>query len=375
MTRVLFVSTSTTVGGAEKTVYTLATLLDPKHIAAAGVVSLKPLGLYAHRLQEQGVKTATLNLCGRPGLGHIRELVRIIDHERPNIVHAFMYQAIQLCRIAKRFSTTRFSLVSSPRVNYRTRSTFSLLVDRGLRGADDMLIAECRASREYLIGALGYGADKVRVIHNGVDLASWPVSKLDRRRKRLELRLGADELLVGAVGRLDGQKGHRVLVEAMARLKGRVSARCVIIGEGPDRAVLEALIRRHHLESVVLLLGERDDVTAWLSSLDVFVLPSLWEGLPNALLEAMALGLPVLASGVDGVLEAVENGVNGRIVPPNNIGALAEALVGLALDAGERERLGRAAKKTIAERFTLIRMLAAYEKAYGDVTTRALTLR
>lgn len=362
-------STSTTVGGAEKTVYSLATLLNPKEFTVAGVVSLKPLGPYAERLAAQGVKTATLELRGRPGLAHVRALAKLIDHERPDVVHAVMYQAIQLCRMAKKRCQARFKLVSSPRVNYRTRSALTLLVDRFLKGADDLLIAECEASRKFLVEKLGYKKDKVRAVYNGVDVASWPVSKLDRQHKRLELRLGAGELLLGSVGRLDAQKAHWVLVEALARLKNRVPARCVILGDGPRHAALEALIHRHHLEGRVILLGERDDVTAWLSSLDAFVLPSAWEGLPNALLEAMALGLPVVASRVDGVPEVVEDGVNGLLVPPRDPVALAKKLADLCSDAGARARMGEAAKQTIARRFTLINMLAGYEQAYRDVLT------
>jgi glycosyltransferase involved in cell wall biosynthesis len=286
-----------------------------------------------------------LDLRGRPGLGHARKLVKIIDHERPDVVHAVMYQAIQLCRLAKKRATTKFKLVSSPRVNYRTRSALTLLVDQFLRGADDLLITESEASRKFLLERLKYRPEKVRTVYNGVDLASWPISKLDRQHKRLELRLGAGELLLGSVGRLDGQKAHWVLVEAMARLKNRVPARCVIIGDGPRRAALEALIRRHHLEGKVMLLGERDDVTAWLSSLDAFVLPSLWEGLPNALLEAMALGLPVVASAVDGVPEVVADGATGLLVPPRDPLALAKKLAELCADAGGPPRQGQAPQK------------------------------
>lgn len=301
----------------------------------------------------------------------MRELARIIDHERPDVVHAVMYQAIQLCRLAKRRCDAKFKLVSSPRVNYRTRSALTLLVDRLLKGADDLLIAESEASRQYLIKRLGYKPQKVRAIHNGVDLASWPVSKLERQKKRLELRLGAGELLIGSIGRLDAQKAHWVLVEAMAKLKSRAPARCVIIGDGPKRPALEALVRKHHLEGRVLLLGERDDVTAWLSSLDVFALTSIWEGLPNALLEAMALGLPCVASSVDGVPEAIQDGVNGLLVPPRQPVALARRLAELCSDAELRSRLGEAARKAVSERFTLISMLSGYEQAYRDVLAHA----
>ncbi len=367
MRRILFVSTSTTLGGAEKTLYSLATLLDPQRFTVTGVVSLKPAGVYAQKLQGLGVPTHDLGLKGRPRLKDIAALCALIEREKPDIVHALMYQAIQLCRLAKRRSKASFKLVSSPRVNYRTRSAFTLLVDRVLKGGDDLLITESEASRAYLIKRLGYAPAKVRTIYNGVDIARWPVSKSERAQKRLELGLGPADILLGAVGRLDAQKGHSFLIDAVAKLRTRVTVRCAIIGEGPKRTSLEAQIRRQRLEKHVWLLGERSDVTAWLSSFDIFVLPSLWEGLPNALLEAMALGLPVIASSVDGVGEVVRANETGLLVPPRDALSLAKKIAELSSNAPLRARLGEAARETIGARFTLLEMLSAYEKTYLEL--------
>jgi glycosyltransferase involved in cell wall biosynthesis len=364
--RILFVSTSTTVGGAEKTLFALATLIDHRRYKVAGVVSLKPEGHYARLLAEQGVKTHTLNLAGAPRPSDAKRLAEIIEIERPDIVHAVMYQAIQLARMAKTRTTVRFKLVSSPRVNYRSRSLWTLLVDRWLKRRDDLLIAECDASRAFLLKKLKYKPAKVITIRNGVDLAGWSPSKIDRQKKRMELRLGAADVLIGAVGRLDRQKGFATLIEAMSRLKS-TTLRCAILGDGPERPRLEALIRLHHLERSVWLLGEKGEIPSWLSAFDLYCLPSLWEGLPNSLLEAMALGLPVIASGVDGVPEAVTSGKDGLLVPPANPAALAAALKSLAGDPEKRAALGAAAKAAVSERFTLRRMIGEYERAYDDV--------
>ncbi|MDE2511175.1 MAG: glycosyltransferase [Elusimicrobia bacterium] len=370
MAKILFVSTSTTVGGAEKTLFALATLLDHRAFPVAGVVSVKPEGHYARRLRDMGVTVESLNLTRAPRPADARRLAAIIERERPDIVHAVMYQAIQLARMAKPLTKVPFKLVSSPRVNYRSRSWWTLLLDRWLKERDDLLIAECEASRRFLLQKLSYRPSKVATIRNGVDLAGWPVSKIDRQKKRLELRLGAADVLVGAVGRLDRQKGFATLIEAMARLKG-TALRCAILGDGPERDRLAALIRRHAVEKSVWLLGEKDEIPSWLSAFDAYCLPSLWEGLPNSLLEAMALGLPVVASNVDGVPEAVTDGGTGVLVPPHRPAALAKALQALAADAGRRAALGAAAKAAISERFTLRRMIEEYEQAYTGVTSRS----
>jgi glycosyltransferase involved in cell wall biosynthesis len=241
-----------------------------------------------------------------------------------------------------------------------------LLVDRWLKERDDLLIAECEASRRFLIKKLGYKPPKVITIRNGVDLAGWSPSKIDRQKKRMELRLAGTDVLVGAIGRLDRQKGFSTLIEAMAGLKD-TALRCAILGGGPEHDRLAALIRKHELERTVWLLGEKDEIPAWLAAFDLYCLPSLWEGLPNALLEAMALGLPAVASNVDGVPEAVTDGKDGLLVPPAQPAALARALRTLADDAARRAALGAAAKATVSERFTLRRMIAEYEHAYAEL--------
>lgn len=368
MIRILLVGTSSTVGGAEKTLYTLAALLDPARFKVVGCVSLKPPGFYSAKLDAAGFKTYSLNLKSLPGLKDIRRLREIVHETGPDVVHAVMFSAIQLCRIVKNQLPLPYKLISSPRVNYRSRSLATRLLDRFLKSKDDLLIAESRASRDYLIQKQGYSSDKVRVIYNGVDIAGWPVSRLERQQKRLELRLAAGETLIGTAGRLDEQKGHDTLIDAMAELKGRPLS-CLILGEGPARKNLEACIRRHQLEKQVWLYGECSDMPAWLSALDIFVLPSRWEGLPNSLLEAMAMGLPVAASAVDGVLEIIRDKQNGLLFAPNKPRQLAALLRELAENPGLREKLSTAAKETVTDKFGLMGMMTAYEEAYTAVAT------
>ena len=356
MARILFVSTSTTVGGAEKTLHTLATSLDSKNHQVAGVVSLKPEGEYARRLKTSGFRVETLGLDRAPRLSDASRLAEIIARERPDVVHAFMYQAIQLCRLAKTKTSVPFKLISSPRVHYRTRSFWTLLIDRALKNRDDLLISECESSREFLINNLGYDPKKIRTIRNGVDLPG----------ERQKQRVNPNDLLIAAVGRLDKQKGFATLIEAMSRLKTS-NLRCVILGDGPERARLEALVRKLELGDRVQLPGERGDIASRLAACDIYCLPSLWEGLPNALLEAMALGLPVVASNVDGVPEAVEDGKTGLLVAPSDPVALAKALEKLAVDPALRASLGATARASVGKRFTVRRMIDSYQEAYSTL--------
>ena len=361
MTKILFVSTSTTLGGAEKTLFSLATLLDPKEFEIAGVVSLKAPGFYAERLAERGLKVQTLGVRRLPGLREAKALAQIIRREKPDIVHAFMYQAIELCRFVKKISTLPFTLISSPRVSYRTRSWATRMVDRGLKGADDLLISESGASRDFLIHRLGYDPSRVTVIYNGIDPAQFSPPRPKQN---------PDPLLVGTIGRLDAQKNQSLLISAMAALRHVPRLRCVIVGEGPARGKLETQIRRLGLEKSVRLAGECADSAASLASFDIFALPSLWEGLPNALLEAMAMGLPVVAAKVDGIGEVVTSGQNGLLVSPANAMALAQGIARLANDGDLRRRLGEAARARVLENFGLSAMISGYGRAYRKTLCR-----
>lgn len=367
MKKILYVSTSTTVGGAEKTLYTLATLVDPKICRVAGVISLKGKGHYARKLEKAGTPVHTLEIKTRAGLGDLQKLAVLIHETKPDLVHALMYQAIQLCRGVKRFGYADFKLISSPRVNYRTREGFSLLLDRWLKRADDLLIAECDASRDYLIERCGYDKEKTITIRNGVDIAGWPISKSARRKLRAKLNLADNDILLGAIGRLDVQKGLSFLIEAVAKLVSSHPVKLAIIGTGPLHGKLEMMIQQLGLSDHVHLLGEQDDIPAWLSALDIFVLPSLWEGLPNALLEAMAIGLPVVATKVDGVPEAVSNDISGLLCNPKDVQALFVPIQDLVVDAELRKRIGDGAKTVIKEHFKLSNMLSRYEEAYRGV--------
>jgi len=376
MARLLYVSTSTTVGGAEKTLYTLATLVDPAKHPVVGIVSVKPEGEYARRLRSAGHKVFTLGVEGTPGFRHARRLAAIARETGAEVVHAVMYQAIQLCRTARAMGWADFGLVSSPRVNYRTRSGLSLFVDTLLKANDDLLVTESDASRRYLLNPLGYEPLKVVTIRNGVDLAGWSASKTDRRRLRETIGAAPGDLVLGTVGRLDRQKGQSILLEAVAKLRVvRPEVRAVLIGDGPLRKDLEALARSLRVDQHVHFMGESAEVTAWLSAMDLFVLPSLWEGLPNALLEAMGMGLPVIASRVDGVPEVVEHDKTGLLVAPSDPQAVFVAVQDLLMDPALRVRLGQAAKALVLAKFKVADMVSAYENTYARAASAAARRR
>jgi glycosyltransferase involved in cell wall biosynthesis len=160
------------------------------------------------------------------------------------------------------------------------------------------------------------------------------------------------------------QKGHSYLLEAVAKLKPLHPVKLLILGTGPMKGQLEMLTRKLRLGEDVRFLGEQLDIPGWLSAMDIFVQPSLWEGLPNSMLEAMALGLPVVATRVDGVPEAVAHDISGLLCNPKDSQALFVLLQDLVVETELRKTLGEAAHAVIVENFQIMHMIPKYEEIY-----------
>lgn len=225
------------------------------------------------------------------------------------------------------------------------------LLNRWIRRADTIQCIS-RHTRERLVEA-GYPPSRLRMIPNAVDLA----------RFRAERRPRAGPARVAYVGRLRQVKGVAVLVDAWHLLAPRGEARLVIAGDGEERPALAAQIARLSLEGSVLLAGERADVPAVLREADVYVQPSFQEGMPNAVLEAMAAGLPVVATRVGGNEDLVTDGDNGLLVPPGSPAELARAIRRLVDDPALARRMGERARAR-AERYGLPSVTAQLVRAY-----------
>lgn len=219
-------------------------------------------------------------------------------------------------------------------------------------------------TQAHLVRSLGVRQDEIAIIRNGI-----PDRPGDGRGVRRELGLADDDLLVLAVGSLMKRKGHRILLEAMT-LVDRVPRiprwKVAIAGEGIERPVLEAYIAEHGLSDRAVLLGNRGDVPALQAAADIFTMPSLWEGLPLAVLEAMFASNPVVATTASGIPEAITDGEHGLLVPGGDAPALAQAIARLLGDRDLRERLGARARAEAQSRFSITAMTDEYERCYRD---------
>ncbi len=239
-------------------------------------------------------------------------------------------------------------------------------LERVLARFTDRLITVSRLNLEKAV-RLGLGKPEQFVnIYSGIDFDKFDV-RVDPAAKKRELGLQNGEPLVGMVGRLSTQKAPQNFVRALARvLERRPEVRFVIVGDGELRDRVERLARRLGVESRLTILGYRDDVPELLPALDVYVLPSLWEGLGRSLTEAMYTGRPVVVTRVEGVPELVEDDRTGLLVEPNDVAALAEAILTLLTDREKAQRLGRAAQQRVTDAFRAEAMVQALERLYVE---------
>lgn len=206
----------------------------------------------------------------------------------------------------------------------------------------------------------GIAADRISVVRNGLDLEAFGLRSSPPRRHRII-----------SVGRLRPEKAHEVLIAAVARLRPAWrDVKLRLVGEGPREAALREMVASLGLEDCVEFLGHRDDVPGLLREADVFVLPSRTEASPNAVLEAMGAGLPVVACRVGGIPEAVTDGVTGLLVPPDDVTELAGAVFHLFATPSAGERLGFAARRYVESHYSFSRMVSAFENLYLSELTR-----
>lgn len=232
------------------------------------------------------------------------------------------------------------------------------------------VVAVSQAVRESLGSDLRLspaGLARVRVIVNGVDIPA-PSDRQRARQALARFGLPPGDPLVVAAGRMTEQKNHALLLDAVAELR-RTAHRCrvLIAGDGPLRPFLERRAEELGIADQVTLSGTVGDLTEVLQGADLFVLPSLWEGLPLVLLEAMATGLPVIGTRIRGVAEVVEEGVSGLLVEPADAGAMAEAIAALLGNPRLREQYGQAGRQIVLRNYDFARVAEALGRLYGEL--------
>lgn len=329
MPRLLYLITGLGCGGAERQLYELAVRFRAKGWDVL-VVSMLARGYYTSLLEEHGIVVETLGMKkGVPDPRAILRLNRLVRFYRPDVLHAHMYHANVLARVAMAMSgdTPLVCTAHSTQEGGLLCTVMYMLTDRWCNLTTNVSQAGIdRYRRCHLCDP-----NRSRAIPNGVDTTRYRPDSSTRALARRELGLSSEFVWI-YLGRLDPVKDHRTAIRAFAMLLSRCDeARLLIVGDGPLRADLQQQAYSLGLSGQILFGGRREDVAPLLNAADAMVLSSTMEGLPMVLLEGAATGLPIVATRVGGNGEVVQQDVNGFLVPPGDPEALFEAMLRLMM--------------------------------------------
>ena len=360
-TRVMHITDGLGVGGLERVIVLLCRTLDRERFEPS-VLCLREAGGFAPELVEQGIPVHVLP-WSQENLDYFafRKVGAVLRENRIDVIHThntgpFFHGALGATLAGvKTHIHTDHARPFPDRLRWMVAEhVLSHLAYRVVGVSDDTTHNLRRYEK--------IPESKLATIPNGIELQ--PV-RTAAARLRQELGILPETTIIGTAGRLTHQKGMEFLIQAAGLLEPRFPDLTVlIVGEGPEQSALQEMVRSAGLQDRVRLLGLRMDIPDLLALFDIYALPSRWEGLPMAILEAMASSLPIVGSDVGGVPTAVREGVNGLLVPPEDPVALAGALAKLLNDPQLRKRMGEAGRKRYEASFTARQMTRRYERLY-----------
>ncbi len=371
-TRILHILGSAGRGGTETMTARLASQTSPVFQNEFCFLSRK--GPVGEEMAHKGVKVYYLPLAKFRDIPQVVfRLYRLLRTNPYDILHLYGMKANFLGRILGRLSGHE-KIIGGLRSKYPadSRKCWTLWLDRLTFGLSLGYVSNSQAAIDFLVSH-GYDKRKFWLIRNGIDTKPfYRRTGIEKAAIKREYELPLDKLIITCVANLRPPKGHEYLIQALHELKGESpDFLSLLVGDGPLRENLEKLVQTLKLEEQIRFLGSRDreEIPKILAITDIFVLPSLWEGLPTAIIEAMAAGCPVVATAVAGTPEVVIDGETGFLVASLDAEAFAGKIRLLLRDESLRKQIGEAGAKRAKEQFTLEEMVKKYEALYRQLAS------
>ncbi len=366
---VMLLTSSLERGGAERQAVALANGLDPTRFRVH-VCSLSPDNPLATDLSSPE-RFHVVKKRWKYDASLVVRMAHLLKQLRIDVIHSFLYDAEIVGRLAGRLAGIS-AVICSNRCPHLGRAKFKLWFARATSGCFDMMVANSWAGREFEISRQGVNPAKLAVIHNGVDIERF--QPIDAARQRAALGVSADAKVVGMFAHFRGNKNHVMFLEAAVRAS-RVCPEAVFIcvgkpdGESSDtlHGAAKRLVEERGIAERVLFLGERNDVAELYNICDIKVLASFYEGTANVLLEAMACGLPIIATDAGDNARVAIDGETGFVVNVDDVDALTDRLQRLLQDDLLVERMGRAGRVRVEQEFSIPAMARRTGELYLQV--------
>jgi len=382
-TKVIHPITRLVLGGAQQNTMETCALLDPARFDAQIIAGPEtgPEGDIISEVRRRNIPLTILpGLVFRPDpvndFRALRGMQLLFQREKPHIVHTHSSKAGILGRWAARLAGvpvivhTVHGWGHHPYQQVLMRNLYKFLERRTVVFTDKLIAVSSLNIEKGLRDGIGT-ADKYVTIHSSINLDDFTNVTVDAAALKRSLGMDPQRPVVGTVGRFTPQKNPLDFVRVAARVRERIpGAQFLFIGDGALRQETEKLRAELRLTEDMFLPGMRPDVPQILRCMDVFILTSLWEGLPRVIPQAMAAGLPVVANGVDGVCEVIDEGKNGFIIPPHNIELMADKILLLLSDGTLREHMGARGKTTAQQEFSVVEMVKKIEALYEELLSK-----
>lgn len=358
---ILYIITDLDVGGVPLHLMRLAIAMQSEGYEVT-VVSLKPFGPVADQICQHGIEAISCNTTSPWDASVVLRLRNIIVQRKPDIIHAFLFHANNAARIAAQLAGYPAHQVLTEIQTVEIERSWHLLVDHFMASLSRCTIVNAPGVYHHLRRAASIPSNKLHLIRSGVALDRFdqvpPVP-------RSSLGVREDAKLMMWHGRMDPIKGLPILLEAHHRLllQGE-RLTLLLVGDGPQREVLERECQQRGIQHAVVFTGFRGDIPNLLATADLYVFPSFTEGLPNSLLEAMASGLPIVASDIAGCRDLISHGEQGLLVPAGDATRWADAIARLLRQRDVAGKLGENARNAVREHWSHEQMLNAYRALY-----------
>ena len=371
----LYVLDNLEFGGGERVFAQIINRLSGKRYKI--MVACLPTRAFIEKIEGIEVEVKSVDMRNRFNPGVILQLADLMKRENVDIVHSQGARADFFARMAARLAGVHIvvSTVPMPVEGFDVnpiRKLIYMAFDRFSERFVDRFMVVSNSLEKIMIEKHGIAPQRVVKIYNGIEKDEYCIENEEivcrRSRFRKESGLGENVPVVGAIGRLVWQKGFEYFIEAIPNvLKEIPEAVFIIVGEGGLKDELKEKSRILKLEDKIIFTGFRNDIKDVLASVDTFVMPSLLEGLPVVLLEAMAMMKPIVATKIEGIIETLDNGLTGLLVSPKDPQVLSEAIVDLLIHKVKARQMGLAARKVVEERFGVDVMVQKVAKVYEEL--------
>ena len=320
-------------------------------------------------IEETKIEFIPLNKLryNRFSLGIVLELYRLMKKKQIHVVRTHRYRSNLYGRLAA-FLAGVPVIIASVHDNYRTdKRPKRRIMNRILSKITDKIVAVSEDVKEDIIRYDSINPSKIDVIPNGIDVERFNPEK-NTTDIRKEFSLEDDDIVIGFIGRIVPAKGLEYLLNALPYLKEEFkSIKLLIVGEGSLVEKLKESAKKNNIFDNILFTGRRRDIPEILASINIFVMPSIAEGLPNALLEAMAMGKPIVTTEVGGIPEIVKNGFNGLLVPPRDTLSLSKAIKELISNDRLAAKLGQAARDLVHDNLSIKAIAQKWQSLYLSI--------